>query len=158
VCIHAQQAKKLNKFGVVDWLMPASVVRFFLNTFTALETDWGMNLSWMGLDNVPYQPASATVTCIHRFGLEEAFATFPTTQPTPLMLTVGLITEKPWIVNGSVVPRKVATLCFTVDNRVMDGKLGGRLMKATAKHIESFVNSKNDVVDASSSKIPKAKL
>ena len=141
---------------MTDWLMPASIVRFFLNTFTILETDWGLNLSWMGLNNVPYQPTSATVTCIHRFGLEEAFAIFPTTQPTPLLVSVGLVTEKPWIVDGAIVPRKIVTLCFTVDNRVMDGKMGGKLMKATTKHIKSFINAK--IPEPSEKSIPKAKL
>jgi hypothetical protein len=136
---------------MVDWLMPASLVRFVVNTATVLETDWGVNLSWVGVDNVPFQPASATVTCNHRFGLEEAFATFPTMQPTPLILSVGLVRELPWIVNGDIKPRRIISLCFTVDHRVMDGKLGGKLMKSVKQHIEQFMASKT-------TETPRAKL
>ena len=140
---------------MVDWLMPASIVRFALNTFTALETDWGLNLSKVGVNNVAYQPASATITCNHRFGLEESFATFPATQPTPMILSIGLVTEKPWVVKGQVLPRRLMTLCFTVDHRVMDGRLGGRLMRATKKYIERFLANPKSTC---TSNIPKAKL
>jgi hypothetical protein len=154
--IHTQQAEKLNKYSMIDWLMPATIVRFVLNTFTVLETDWGLNLTWVGIDNSQYQPASATVTCLHRYGLEEAFATFPNIQPTPLMVSAGLVVQKPWVLNGQVVPRRIITLCFTVDHRVMDGNLGGKLMKATKKHIEAFLT--DPLPTQSPGIIPKAKL
>ena len=139
--IHTHQAAKLHKYSMVDWLMPASIVRLVVNTATTLETDWGVNLSWIGVDNIPFQPASATITCNHHYGIEEAFATFPTMQPTPLIVSVGLVREIPWVVNGAIVPRRVVSLCFTVDHRVMDGKLGGKLMKSVRRHLYSFVKS-----------------
>lgn len=136
--IYKKQSEAVNKYSVSDWLMPASIVRFVFNTFTALETDWGISLAWAGLNNANFQPASATITCIHRYGLEEAFSTFPHMHPTPLMLSVGAVTERPWVVKGKVEARHVLTLCFTIDTRVLDGKLGGKLMKDTKHFIESW--------------------
>lgn len=151
--IHEYQKKKLNSFTVADWLVPASVVRFFQNTATAFETDWGLNLSWLGVDSAQYQPSSALVTCIHKYELTEAYSTFPTNQPTPLAVSIGLVTERPWVVNGSVQPRRVVTLCFTIDHRVVDGRLGGRLMKATKKHVEAFVRDPSSCTSSKKAKL-----
>lgn len=136
--------------------MPASLVRMTLNTFTTLETDWGLNLSMFGVNNVAYKPASATISCNHRFGLEESFATFPTTQPTPMIISIGLVADRAWVVKGQLQPRRILTLCFTVDHRVMGGKLGGRLMRATKNYIERFVADPKSYSSATT--LPRAKL
>lgn len=136
--IHESQKNKIDKYTVSDWLMPTSIVRFFQNTATALETDWGLNLSRFGVDSSSYQPFSAVVTCLHRYGLTEAFATFPSTQPTPLALSIGLASVKPGIFNGAVLPRRIVSLCLTIDHRVVNGKLGGKLVHSIKNLLLSF--------------------
>lgn len=153
--IHEYQKKQMNRYTIADWLVPASIVRFFQNTATSLETDWGLNLSWMGVDSAQYQPSSVLITCLHKYGLTEAYATFPTNQPTPLAVSIGLVTERPWVTGDKVTPRRIVTLCFTIDHRIVDGKLGGRLLRSTQKYFETFLKDPNAALAHSA---PQAKL
>ncbi|MEX0831013.1 MAG: dihydrolipoamide acetyltransferase family protein [Nitriliruptoraceae bacterium] len=48
--------------------------------------------------------------------------------PEAGILGIGAIRERPWVVDGQVVPRRVATLRLSFDHRVCDGAEGGRFL------------------------------
>ena len=41
--------------------------------------------------------------------------------PQSAILGIGGILDKPWVVNGQIVPRKVISLSVTFDHRLYDG-------------------------------------
>ncbi|MDN5899222.1 MAG: 2-oxo acid dehydrogenase subunit E2 [Brachybacterium sp.] len=52
------------------------------------------------------------------------------------ILGVGAIKEKPWVVEGQVVPRQVASLSLSFDHRLIDGALGAELLRDVSAVLE----------------------
>lgn len=53
----------------------------------------------------------------------------PIIQPPQVAIVgAGAVTERPWIVDGRVVPRHVLTLSLGADHRVTDGRLGAHFL------------------------------
>ena len=52
------------------------------------------------------------------------------------ILGVGAIKEKPWVVEGRIEPRQVATLSLSFDHRLIDGALGAELLRDVSAVLE----------------------
>lgn len=52
------------------------------------------------------------------------------------ILGIGAIKEKPWVVDGQVLPRSVATLSLSFDHRLIDGALGAELLRDISAVLE----------------------
>ena len=60
-------------------------------------------------------------------------AVFPIIQPPQVAIVgAGAIVERPWVVDGEVVPRRVLTLSLGADHRVTDGRLGAHFLARIA--------------------------
>jgi pyruvate dehydrogenase E2 component (dihydrolipoamide acetyltransferase) len=58
---------------------------------------------------------------------------FPIIQPPQVAIVgAGAVVERPWVVDGQVVPRQVLTLSLGADHRVTDGRLGGQFLARIA--------------------------
>src|SRR5690625_6213110 len=53
-----------------------------------------------------------------------------------VILGVGAIKEKPWVVDGQVVPRQIAQLALSFDHRLIDGALGSELLRDISAVLE----------------------
>jgi pyruvate dehydrogenase E2 component (dihydrolipoamide acetyltransferase) len=57
----------------------------------------------------------------------------PIIQPPQVAIVgAGAVAERPWIVDGRIVPRQVLTLSLGADHRVTDGRLGARFLARIA--------------------------
>ncbi|WP_341856485.1 dihydrolipoamide acetyltransferase family protein [Brachybacterium sp. GPGPB12] len=52
------------------------------------------------------------------------------------ILGVGAIKEKPWVVDGRIEPRRVATLSLSFDHRLIDGALGAESLRDVSAVLE----------------------
>jgi len=59
--------------------------------------------------------------------------------PEAAILGVGRIIDKPWVVEGQVVPRKVTQLSLSFDHRVCDGGVAGGFLRLVADYVENPV-------------------
>jgi pyruvate dehydrogenase E2 component (dihydrolipoamide acetyltransferase) len=60
-------------------------------------------------------------------------AVFPIIQPPQVAIVgAGAVVERPWVVDGKVVPRQVLTLSLGADHRVTDGRLGAQFLARVA--------------------------
>ncbi|MFF5986794.1 dihydrolipoamide acetyltransferase family protein [Prauserella flavalba] len=57
--------------------------------------------------------------------------------PEAAILGMGRIVERPWVVGGEVVPRKVCQLTLAFDHRVCDGGTAGGFLRFVADCVES---------------------
>ncbi|MGI5208525.1 dihydrolipoamide acetyltransferase family protein [Spirillospora sp. CA-108201] len=57
--------------------------------------------------------------------------------PEAALLGVGRIIDRPWVVDGAVVPRKVTQLSLTFDHRVCDGGAAGGFLRFVADCVEN---------------------
>nr|WP_109684473.1 dihydrolipoamide acetyltransferase family protein [Branchiibius hedensis] len=56
--------------------------------------------------------------------------------PQVAILGFGRILERPWVVDGSIVPRRITQLSFAFDHRVCDGGTAAGFMRCVADAIE----------------------
>ena len=56
--------------------------------------------------------------------------------PQSALLGVGKILEKPWVVNGQIVIRPIATLSLSFDHRVIDGAVAARFLQEVKEKME----------------------
>lgn len=57
--------------------------------------------------------------------------------PQVAILGFGRIIERPWVINGQVVPRHICTMVFAFDHRVADGGAASGFMRAVADAVEN---------------------
>lgn len=69
-----------------------------------------------------------TVTSLGERGVDAAFGViYP---PQVAIVGFGTVAERPWVVNGQVVPRPLVTATLAADHRVTDGHRGGLFLAA----------------------------
>jgi pyruvate dehydrogenase E2 component (dihydrolipoamide acetyltransferase) len=84
-----------------------------------------------GLRSSELSDATMTVTSLGEQGTESVFPViYP---PQVAIVGFGTVVERPWVVSGSVVPRRVITASLAADHRVSDGHRGGRFLAAIAQ-------------------------
>ena len=77
---------------------------------------------------------SVTVTSLGERGVESVTPIiYP---PQVAMVGFGKIDERPWVVDGSVVPRPLVTVTLAADHRVTDGHLGARFLSRVRDLLE----------------------
>lgn len=81
-----------------------------------------------GLRSSELSDATITVTNLGENGVESVFGViYP---PQVAIVGFGKIVERPWVVNGQVVPRSVITAALSADHRVTDGHRGALFLAA----------------------------
>jgi len=67
-----------------------------------------------------------TITNVGVFGIDTGT---PILNPgESAILAIGAIRDRPWVVDGAVVPRKICQLALSVDHRVVDGQQGSQFL------------------------------
>jgi pyruvate dehydrogenase E2 component (dihydrolipoamide acetyltransferase) len=78
--------------------------------------------------------SSFTISNFGQFG--GGFATPIINYPDVAILGCGRISDKPWVVNGEIVIRKILPLSLTFDHRVTDGGDATRFLSRVAGYLE----------------------
>jgi 2-oxoisovalerate dehydrogenase E2 component (dihydrolipoyl transacylase) len=86
------------------------------------------------LDPAALTGGTFTVNNYGVFGVDDALPII--NHPEAGILGIGTIRERPWVVDGAVVPRRVATLRLAFDHRVSDGGEAGRFVAYVAELCE----------------------
>jgi 2-oxoisovalerate dehydrogenase E2 component (dihydrolipoyl transacylase) len=76
-----------------------------------------------------------TVNNYGMFGVDGSAAII--NHPEVAILGIGRIIERPWVVGGAVVPRKMTELTLAFDHRVCDGGIAGGFLRFVADCVES---------------------
>jgi pyruvate dehydrogenase E2 component (dihydrolipoamide acetyltransferase) len=74
----------------------------------------------------PEDQSNGTITITNAgvFGVDTGM---PIINPgEPAIVGMGAIREKPWVVEGQIVPRKITNIGVTVDHRILDGDVAGK--------------------------------
>jgi pyruvate dehydrogenase E2 component (dihydrolipoamide acetyltransferase) len=75
-----------------------------------------------------------TVTSLGDQGVEAVFGIiYP---PQVALVGLGKVVERPWVVDGQVVPRRVVTMTLSADHRVSDGHRGGLFLAAVDRLLQ----------------------
>ena len=80
-----------------------------------------------------------TVNNYGMFGVDGSAAII--NHPEVAILGIGRIIERPWVVDGAVVPRKMTELTLAFDHRVCDGGIAGGFLRFVADCVEYPANA-----------------
>jgi pyruvate dehydrogenase E2 component (dihydrolipoamide acetyltransferase) len=76
-----------------------------------------------------------TVTNLGDMGVEATFGViYP---PQVAIVGFGRVAERPWVVEGAVVPRSLVTATLSADHRAADGHRGGLFLAAVDRALQT---------------------
>jgi pyruvate dehydrogenase E2 component (dihydrolipoamide acetyltransferase) len=79
---------------------------------------------------------AAPTIVLTSLGEDSVDTVFPIIQPPQVAIVgAGAVVERPWVVDGKVVPRQVVTLSLGADHRVTDGRLGAQFLERLARRL-----------------------
>jgi pyruvate dehydrogenase E2 component (dihydrolipoamide acetyltransferase) len=88
-----------------------------------------------GLRSSELSDPTITVTSLGEQGVETVFGiVYP---PQLAIVGFGKVAERPWIVDGAVVARPLATVTLSADHRVSDGHRGGLFLAAVERLLQA---------------------
>lgn len=88
-----------------------------------------------GLRSSELTDPTVTVTSLGERGAESVWGViYP---PQVAIIGFGRVVERPWVVEGQVVPRPLVQVSLAADHRVSDGHQGGRLLAAIDRALQS---------------------
>ncbi|HCT30946.1 MAG TPA: dehydrogenase [Bacteroidales bacterium] len=92
-----------------------------------ITIDWGLSIPFLNFK--PNSFGSYVVSNIGTLGLDMGYpALFPISN-VPLVLIMGGVKKKPYVVNDTIVPRRIINLGAALDHRVIDAMHGGKLFR-----------------------------
>ena len=109
--------------GKIPWPFRVWIIRIIKK----LIVDWGLKIPFLKFNSDSF--GSYLVSNIGTIGLDMGYpALFPISN-VPLVLIMGGISKKPWVVNDQIVIRRVISLGAALDHRVIDAMHGGKLFR-----------------------------
>jgi pyruvate dehydrogenase E2 component (dihydrolipoamide acetyltransferase) len=88
-----------------------------------------------GLRSSEMSDATITVTSLGELGAESTYAIiYP---PQVAIVGFGRIVQRPWVVDGRIEPRSVATVSVSADHRAADGREAGLFLSAIERALQS---------------------
>jgi pyruvate dehydrogenase E2 component (dihydrolipoamide acetyltransferase) len=113
--------------------LPPRILRVALRLGAIVTERLRKDIPALGLHPTPF--GSAMVSSVGMLGLPQGFAPLAWMYDVPLLILVGEIAEKPVVVDGNVVSRRVLPLCATIDHRYADGWHISRLVAAVRDYL-----------------------
>lgn len=113
---------------------PRRLLKWSIKLSAWLTTDKGFDLPKQGLPKEAF--GSAIVTSVGMFGIQHAYAPLAGYYRVPLLVLVGEVAQRPWVVDGEVVARPVLNLTATLDHRYIDGYHAARLSRSVSEYME----------------------
>ncbi len=105
--------------------LPMFLMPLALKFQDLLAHDLGIGIPALGIFPDPF--GAAMVTNVGSLGLDLAFPPVPPLARSSLVMALGRVTDKPWVVDGHVVVRPVLTLGVAIDHRALDGAQASRM-------------------------------
>jgi pyruvate dehydrogenase E2 component (dihydrolipoamide acetyltransferase) len=88
-----------------------------------------------GLRSSELSQPTITVTSLGEQGVETVFGIV--VPPQVAIVGFGKVVERPWVVDGGVVPRPLLTASLSADHRVSDGHRGGLFLAALDRLVQA---------------------
>ena len=115
--------------------IPALFLSWAVHAITFMIYNLGLNFPRLGLPADPF--GSAMVTSVGALGMASGFAPLAPMSRVPLVVCVGEVVARPWVVADQVVARPVLDLSITFDHRFIDGLSGARMAQYFKTIIEN---------------------
>ncbi len=118
-----EMKKNLNFFKNLPWCLAGPYLDFVSWLIYGLNLD----LSFLGVPKDPF--GSVMITNVGGLGIDMALAPLCAYTRVPLLLTIGKITKRPWVIEDRVEIRSILPIGVTFDHRLIDGVHAAHLSK-----------------------------
>tara|TARA_R110000868_G_scaffold132381_3_gene343285 strand:- start:3583 stop:4404 length:822 start_codon:yes stop_codon:yes gene_type:complete len=105
--------------------LPWCLCRLYLNIASWLIYGLNLDLTRFGLPKDPF--GSVMITSVGGLGIDRGFAPLIPYTRVPLLVSVGKIDKRPWVIDDQVVVRPVLEIGVTFDHRIIDGVHAAKL-------------------------------
>jgi pyruvate/2-oxoglutarate dehydrogenase complex dihydrolipoamide acyltransferase (E2) component len=123
--------KLKNAVARIPWPLRVWVIR----SIKKITIDWGIPIPFLKLNADSF--GSYVVSNIGTIGLDIGYpALFPISNVS-LVLIMGGISKKPYVVHDQILPRRIISLGAALDHRVLDAMHGGKLFR----YVKNIVNN-----------------
>ncbi len=127
--VRAEKSREsLRRSTSVTDLLPMALLPLAVRIQDFLAHDLGLSIPPLGIFPDPF--GAAMVTNIGSLGLDLALPPVPPIARSSLVMAMGRVSEKPWVVEGQVVVRPVVRFGVAVDHRYLDGAQASRIAQA----------------------------
>jgi pyruvate dehydrogenase E2 component (dihydrolipoamide acetyltransferase) len=109
--------------------------KWLFRLYRTVTIHWGISLPGIGLDSNSF--GSYVISNIGTVGLDTGYGSLLPSSNVSLVFILGSIQNKPAVVDGEIVPRRIMLLSATLDHRVVDGSHGGLLFR----HIKYLIKN-----------------
>jgi pyruvate/2-oxoglutarate dehydrogenase complex dihydrolipoamide acyltransferase (E2) component len=124
------ESQKLKSFlAAIPWPFR----KWFYSLAMFLSIDLGIKLPGVN----PNDFGAFIISNIGSLGLDIGYPALLPSANLAFVLVLGGIREKPWVVNGEIVPRTIMKLGIAIDHRVLDASHGGILFKYIKKVVRN---------------------
>lgn len=135
----ASSPERLRRSTAVTDALPGFLMPLALRIQDLIAHDWGWDVPALGIFRDPF--GAALVTNVGSLGLDLAFPPLPPIGRASIVVALGRVRSKPWVVDGEVQARPVLTLGVTMDHRMLDGAQASRLARSFAAALEDPVGA-----------------
>lgn len=111
---------ELDKAKRMMEILPPRLLGWSLRLSAFLTSNLHLNLRALGMPREAF--GSAMVTNVGAFGITQGWAPLSPIYRVPMIVLVGEIEPRPWVVDGRVEVRPVLPLTATIDHRWVDGE------------------------------------
>ena len=113
--------------------MPWPFRRMIFLALKFITVTLGMKIPALKID--PGSFGSVLISNIGSHGLQYGMAAILPVSNLPVVLLMGMVEKKPVVRDGQVVIRDILPFSSTLDHRVCDGAMGGRLAQALQRYL-----------------------
>lgn len=114
--------------------VPWNLMRWTLNLTSFLNYDLNLPLQLLGMPKDPF--GSVMITNVGSMGIDTAWAPLVPYTRVPLLLTIGKIQDRAWVVDGRIEVRPIMRIGCTFDHRFMDGVHAAAMNQLFLKYFE----------------------
>jgi pyruvate/2-oxoglutarate dehydrogenase complex dihydrolipoamide acyltransferase (E2) component len=125
-----EMTKSVKTLSFVPW----QLMKLVLNFTSFLNYDLNLPMQLFGMPKDPF--GSVMLTNVGGMGVETAWAPLVPYTRVPLLLTVGAIVQRAWVVDGKVEVRPIMRIGCTFDHRFMDGVHAAAMNRLFVKYFE----------------------
>lgn len=107
--------------------LPSFFMRWFLRMASYLNYDLNLNVAWAGFPKDAF--GSVMITNVGALGLDCAWAPLVPFTRVPVMVSLGKLENRAWVVGDQIQVRPILRMAVTFDHRFMDGSHSAAMLK-----------------------------
>ncbi len=112
---------------------PGWISRLGLSAVTLMQYGFNVDLSKLGVPRDTF--GGALISSMGMFGIRYGFAPLVPSMRLSCLIGIGRAEQRPVVVDGEIVVRKILPLTATLDHRVIDGHQAGQLASTLVRLI-----------------------